>query len=957
MRPERWRRLEQLYHSASERHPSQRSAFLDAECGGDQEMRAELELMLAKNNSPQAFLDRPAWAASPYASASVSIGTQLGAYRIESVLGQGGMGVVYRALDTKLNRTVAVKLLSDGLADAASRRRFQREAQTASSLNHPHILTVHDAGEVDGRQYLVTEFVDGGTLRDWARAEKRGWAQIVELLAGVADGLAAAHEAGILHRDIKPANILVAKNGYAKLADFGLAKLAGGSEGEITRTATEQATGPGLALGTLAYMSPEQASGKPMDARSDIFSFGVVLYELLAGHRPLVGANDLELMQNIIHGTPQPLSAEIPVGLRAVVEKALEKDPAHRYQSMREMVVDLRRAERDSSSHGSAPGLARRMPRRGRPLKFALAAGAAVLLLILLAAGAAWMLHRAGNNSAMPGPVTQITPVTSYLGDELEPALSPDGSQVAFSWNGEKGDNRDIYVKQIGGQTPLRLTQDPAVDDYPAWSPDGSQIAFLRHREADHWTIELVSSLGGPERKLYDVGLSITFVGRAHPLLAWSPDGKQIVFTQADQETRGRLYALSLETGLAHLLQLGSFRNILDDSSPSISPDGRWLAFTRSSGPRNGILMVQRLRPGIEPAGDPTAVPDSGPNPSSPCWSPDSKRLVFADQRRIFAWEVGGSVRPIYAASGALGGLTATWRSGRLRAIAASRTDNSYIWALPIDPVTHTVSGPAVPRVRSSAVNGAPSLSPDGRTLAFTSDRSGSDEVWLADADGENQRQLTRLDAYITGYPRWSPDGKQIAFHARLPEVPQIYVVDADGGVPRKVTSAAFGFFAPTWAMDGKHFFATGKADGKDEIFRIGVADGKTEPLFGASESAPTPDGKRILYGKVTEPGIFSRALEGDPSRNPEERLVDDFIVLYGSMLPVPSGIYYTGFTPQVKPPARRFFDYATHRSKDIAPAPFRLGTGLTLSPDQHELLYSAMNDSSGADLLLLEFQ
>jgi hypothetical protein len=185
--------------------------------------------------------------------------------------------------------------------------------------------------------------------------------------------------------------------------------------------------------------------------------------------------------------------------------------------------------------------------------------------------------------------------------------------------------------------------------------------------------------------------------------------------------------------------------------------------------------------------------------------------------------------------------------------------------------------------------------------------------------------------------------------------VPQIYVVDADGGVPRKVTSDAFGFFAPIWAMDGKHLFATGREDGKDEIFRVGVADGNAEPLFRGTESAPTPDGKRILYGKVTEPGLFSRALEGDPSRNPEERLVDDFSVPLGGMWPVPSGIYYTGVTPQGKQWAFRFFDYATHRSKDIAPS--GLARGLTLSPDQHELLYSAINDSSGDDLLLLEFQ
>jgi serine/threonine protein kinase/tetratricopeptide (TPR) repeat protein len=337
------------------------------------------------------------------------------------------MGVVYRALDTRLNRPVAVKLLADDLADAASRRRFQREAQTASSLNHPHILTVHDAGEIDGWQYLVTELVDGGTLRDWARAEKRGWAQIVELLVGVADGLAAAHEAGILHRDIKPANILVAKSGYAKLADFGLAKLAAGSEGEITRTATEQATRPGLAIGTVAYMSPEQAAGKPLDARSDIFSFGVVLYELLAGRRPFAGANDLELMQDIIHGTPQPLPGEIPVGLRGVVEKALEKDPAHRYHSMRDMVLDLRRLMRPSGD-AMAPVAEGR-----RTIAWAFIAATGVLLIAGIAIWKLW--PRAGSHqihslAVLPLRNVSRNPDQQYFADGMTDALTTGLAQV-----------------------------------------------------------------------------------------------------------------------------------------------------------------------------------------------------------------------------------------------------------------------------------------------------------------------------------------------------------------------------------------------------------------------------------------------------------------------------------------------------------------------------------------------
>ena len=299
---------------------------------------------------------------------TLALGTAVEAYRIEAPIGEGGMGTVYRALDTKLNRPVAIKFLSNEFANADARRRFQREAQLASSLNHPHILTVHDIGEFEGRQYIVTEFVDGGTLKDWAKAEKRSWWQIVELLTGVADGLAAAHTAGILHRDIKPGNILVAKNGYAKLADFGLAKLDASVAREETATLTN------VVMGTIPYMSPEQASGEALDARSDIFSFGVVLYELLAGKRPFGGATELEVLKTIIHGAAEPLGDGVPEPLRAMVEKALAKDPAERYQTMKEVVVDLRRISRQTVA---APS---RLPW----------SWVAAALVLLLAGGAAW---------------------------------------------------------------------------------------------------------------------------------------------------------------------------------------------------------------------------------------------------------------------------------------------------------------------------------------------------------------------------------------------------------------------------------------------------------------------------------------------------------------------------------------------------------------------------------------
>jgi serine/threonine protein kinase len=303
-------------------------------------------------------------------------GTLLGPYRIDGRLGAGGMGVVYRATDTRLQRSVAIKFVSTQL-DADGRARFKREAQLASALNHPNILTVYDVGEHAGRDYLVTEVVEDGTLEDWMRRhERRDWRGAVELLAGVADGLAEAHAAGILHRDIKPSNVLVSRGGNAKLADFGLAKRTDDGQRSPHETAA------GVTLGTVAYMSPEQATGQPVDERSDVFSFGMLTYEILAGHSAFPGRTDLEVMRAILDSTPQPLPNDIPDALRDIVEKMLEKKPAERYQSMRDVAVDLRRVLRKTTS--AAPAVPRSATRFGPGLRWS-AAAAALLLVVSVA--------------------------------------------------------------------------------------------------------------------------------------------------------------------------------------------------------------------------------------------------------------------------------------------------------------------------------------------------------------------------------------------------------------------------------------------------------------------------------------------------------------------------------------------------------------------------------------------
>jgi serine/threonine protein kinase len=341
MSTEHWREVEQLYHAVLELPEDEREAPL---ARAKPEVRREVESLLIPSRTMAIADESQFRPPQEPPAAPMDADSRIGPYLIEQKLGQGGMGMVYRALDTRLNRHVAIKLISGDLTDEASRRRFQREVRMVSLLKHPHIIAVHDVGEFNDCQYLVTEFVDGGTLAAWVHTEQRTWRQIIELLIGVADGLAAAHGAGILHRDIKPDNILVGSNGNAKLADFGLAKLADSIRiSELTRTVSGGTTRPGLILGTYAYMSPEQAFGKPLDIRSDIFSFGVLLYEMLTGRMPFPATNELELLKALVHATPEPLGLDFPAGLRTLVGRALEKNPVQRYQTMRELLSDLKK--------------------------------------------------------------------------------------------------------------------------------------------------------------------------------------------------------------------------------------------------------------------------------------------------------------------------------------------------------------------------------------------------------------------------------------------------------------------------------------------------------------------------------------------------------------------------------------------------------------------------------------
>lgn len=593
----------------------------------------------------------------------------------------------------------------------------------------------------------------------------------------------------------------------------------------------------------------------------------------------------------------------------------------------------------------------------GRRRRWMLGVGVGLALVVGIGF---WVVRESQPAGPYPLRVVSVAKLTSYPGDEREPAVSPDGSTVAFSWSGPAGDNYDIYVVKSGGQEPLRLTTDPAVDSFPAWSPDGSQIAFLR-RKGKIAEIVVVPPLGGAERVLHQfsrIGADLDF--SQHPVLCWSPDGKSIVYSgQSGSGEKYRLFLLSLATGEVRAISTPD-KNVVGDSSPAFSSDGKFLALVRYLAPRNGQVMIQALGSGITPQGDPIAVNKSESNPRSPMWLVDGKQLLFADSTQIFQWDQKKGTTPIYAVNGSLGGLALgpnTAGNARQLVVAVDKWD-SDIWEIPLNATGMKATGPPQVLQRSTESDSHPDYSPDGRLMAFVSDRSGAAEVWVANADGSNPRQLTHLGAHIASYPKWSPDGGQIAFHARVPDVAEVYVVDANQGAPRQITRENPGLALATWSNDGRFLYASTLLGGIGTTYRFPASGGPMERLWEGALARESVDGKYILYWKTNTPGIFRRSLVGDVAKNPEEMLVPDFWPLgqLGGYAPVADGIYYVSANAEGKPQAFRYFDYASHKSTEIAPAVPGLGRGIAVSPDRRHLAFAGSSEIGG-DLLLLNLQ
>ena len=934
MTSERWRQIEELYHAVRDCGPAERVALLST---SDSEVRSRVERMLAQESGSQ-ILHWPAAALlGPDSETFWGAGSRLGPYEIQSKIGSGGMGTVYRAMDTRLGRLVAIKTLN-----ASYSGRFEREARAISALNHPHICTLYDIGP----NYLVMELLAGEMLNARIRRGKMPLKDVLQYGRQIASALAEAHKRGIVHRDLKPGNIMLTEAGV-KVLDFGLAKVASPLLSSLTDS---QAV-----MGTPAYMAPEQVKGEPAGPPADLFALGLVLYEMAEGKPPVPGVS---LGTAWASGTAvkiPPLSdrSRTARGLGTLISQLLEPAPERRPASAAGVANQLDQLTGDLTGQKS---------RRRAPLVVTL------LALAVIAGPAIWRSAEHSKSSSATLTVTRISKLTSFPGDEGEPAFSPDGRSVAFSWSGESGNNLDIYVMPWGSDTPARLTRDAARNISPAWSPDGSQIAFLQLSTISTGNLVVVPSGGGPERVLQEVSLREDIYRALRPLLTWTPDGKGIVYTTTDSETgRAGLYLSALH-GSATRQLVSAGEGTLGTTSPAFTADGKWLAYTEIYGPYHSRLLVRAVTAGLQFGGAPIRV--SGPEDTfigSPVWSPNGKRLLYRRDRDIFEWQPGGSPEQIYVAPANLTGMSATWALGQKLRIVTADGPRQELRLVHLRPGGLAVLGDPVAFGASASSRGNPQFAPDGKRIVFVDNRTGAFEVWVADANGRNPRQLTHLNSTMIGFPHWSADGKRIAFHSWIGNRPQIFITEVEpsgsetkavkhGDGTIQVTDAKFGAVSPAWSADGTSLYF-GRIGGS-RIFRTPARGGPLEDVFDGTAGIVTPDGRRFVYFKIGHLGIFSRSLDGDPATNPEEKLADDYRPPGDDLNVFADGVYYISWNGDGRRRAVRFYSYAQKKSVDIFVLPGPIGSpqDLGVSPDRLQMVYHQLS-GLGTDLSIIEFE
>ena len=821
MDEKRWREVWEAFRAARELPASERRAYARSAITDPEELD-ELLALLASEESAQlssgqpiatdgSGTDEPAprqeWA---------RLGQTFGRFVVASPLGRGGMGEVYSARDTELNRTVAMKFLPSGdIGNPESVNRFLREAHAASALNHPGIVTVYDVVRDGSAVGIVMELIEGVSMRQMC-GNPRPAAQVADWGRQIAISLAAAHAAGIIHRDIKPENLMLRPDGFVKVLDFGLARQ---TKGSLLNSVTPHFSG------TLRYMSPEQVRGEVTKPATDIFTLGIVLYELATGvhpfgpESPLTGdakphvttptsppPSDALLAPYLITTRePQPaaeIEPSVPAELDALLRAMLQKDAVKRPSA--EFVADGLLAVQHSSK-------SKKNQRRRVRVPSGLRVAVAVLALGVALGGAVfWALRQKSSDGVAP-VIVEGLPLTGAPGNETNPAFSPDGRQIAYAWDGGGSPGeRSIYVRLVDGGNPLRLTSG-AEDDNPVWSPEASKIAFLRYSQSGVQLIA-VPALGGAHRVLGTVADARLLKRK---LLTWSPDADELIVVDSPgdsgQASRFSLYGLRISSGRKRRLTLPP--EGMDDMQPVFSPDGRELAFLR----RQGALYQFHV---LDTVGGRTRQLAAEPGVEGLAWSTDGRSLIFCTDasppRRVQVLsQAGGKPRPAYFQFGSeVRSLVLSPPAGRMAFVHEQEDKN--IWAL-------TKGDGALRRlIASTRADEDPSISRDGRKIAFTSNRTGAYEIWVCERDGSNPHPVTSQRTFA-GSTAWSPDSQTVAYDSAVGGPTEIWFANADGGPPRRLMNSPLPGFIPSWSADGAWIYFVGKGL---QIWKTKVAGG-----------------------------------------------------------------------------------------------------------------------------------
>jgi len=1007
MTPEQWHRVKEVFEAAVERDSSQRAAFLDEACEGDVALRREVESLIESSEKAKSFLSMPAIAAAAPSlfvkQAESLVGQTVGHYKIFAAIGAGGMGEVYLAQDTRLGRQVALKVLPTYLKGDSDRlRRFEQEARAASSLNHPNVCMIHEVGEMeDRRHYIVMEHIEGVTLRERLAINPLELREVLDAAVQVASALEAAHAAGVVHRDIKPENIMLRRDGYLKVLDFGLAKLTE-KPGERQRIELEAPTKElvktdvGVVMGTVAYMSPEQTRGHNIDARTDIWSLGVVLYEMVTGRVPFEGTTNSHVIVAILEREPKPLTwflPNAPAELQRIISKALRKDREERYQGIKDLLLDLKSLKQElyfkakleqsvqpefsgkadkrgdgqsaveiteekgplpaARSRSSAEYLINEIKRHKRGASLALAT------LVVVAAGIAYMASWIYKRPKTDRESLQTAiPLTTDPGYEGMASLSPDGSQVAFGSFGEKLDNLDIYVKLIGGGPPIRLTSDPAVDKLPAWSPDGRLIAFIRER-ADKDEVFLIPALGGSERKLAQTAHNLPWIlSMNSPYLSWSPDSKYLV--TVDRASPGEppsLFVLSVASGEKRRLTTPPAPAVAD-TNPAVSPDGRALAFVRVISEANTQLYVLPLSEDYRSTGEARRLDVPQPWVASPAWTADGREIVCGagpPWRGGMLWRVSvsDSEKPVLLASPGETSYQPTVSRQGNRLVYQVSTWKANIWRAEVSGGDR--SRPAEKLIASTRQEFNAQYSPDGSRVAFTSDRTGNVEIWVCNGDGSNPVQLTSLET-SSGTSRWFPDGKRIVFDSQQDGQAEIFVIDWETRVPLRLTNDPSDDSTPSVSHDGKWVYFSSTRTGRSEIWRMSAEGGQEVQVTHEGGAIPfeSLDGKKLYYQKKLAPSdVWQVPVAGGE----ETRVLGPAGHLQFAV--VADGIYFIepgppGYAGWINGNSLKFFNFAKGATEKVFDIKYLPQIGLSVSPDGRYILFS-QTDPFVCDLMLVE--